>query len=224
MRASIPPSVQSDVLIRCKRRCALCFGLDGDDSQKKGQIAHINGDHADPRIENLVFLCLDHHDTYDSKTKQTKNITPNEVRAYRDQLNRRYAASAHSPEDVQKVRDYLRQFNELFNYIFAESEELAFKIDHRIWSEIEQFLLTWNHHPTRSFDSSVRTIQDTIAFQIQEIFSIYDISMYDWVGNWIRFDNANFKHEELTKRRAIARAASFAIAHEFRKLEQIAVH
>jgi hypothetical protein len=53
---------------------------------KRGQIAHIDRDSRNPSPENLVFLCLDHHDEYDSRTSQSKGITSGEVVHYRDEL------------------------------------------------------------------------------------------------------------------------------------------
>jgi hypothetical protein len=53
---------------------------------RKGQIAHLNHDRSDSRFENLVFLCLEHHDDYDSRTSQSKGFLIDEVREYRDRL------------------------------------------------------------------------------------------------------------------------------------------
>lgn len=64
----------------------MCYFLRDDREEKVGQIAHINGDRSDSRPANLVWLCFDHHDRYDSKTSQSKNLTPGEVRIYRDRL------------------------------------------------------------------------------------------------------------------------------------------
>lgn len=55
---------------------------------KAGQIAHLDQNSANPDISNLAFLCFDHHDQYDSTTRQSKNLTPNEVKRYRDELYR----------------------------------------------------------------------------------------------------------------------------------------
>ena len=43
------------------RRCALCFHLNGDLEEKRGQLAHLNHDRSISREDNLVFLCMDHH-------------------------------------------------------------------------------------------------------------------------------------------------------------------
>ena len=74
-RKAVSEKIQAGILCKCRRRCALCFGLDNDFSEKKGQIAHIDRDNTNNNEENLVFLCLDHHNLYDSKFKQTKKLT-----------------------------------------------------------------------------------------------------------------------------------------------------
>jgi len=81
---------ERDVLIASRRRCCLCFFLNGVDEVRKGQIAHLNRDRSDSRFENLVYLCLEHHDEYDSRTSQSRGFSAAEVRDYRDRL---YAAN-----------------------------------------------------------------------------------------------------------------------------------
>jgi hypothetical protein len=78
--------VETSVLVFFKRRCCLCFFLEGRENVRRGQIAHINRKRNDSRFENLVFLCFDHHDEYDGKTRQSKAFTPSEVRNHRDHL------------------------------------------------------------------------------------------------------------------------------------------
>jgi hypothetical protein len=60
--------------------------MNGDWQQKQGQIAHIDHDSSNGDENNLTFLCLPHHDQYDSKTSQSKGITESEVRKYRQEL------------------------------------------------------------------------------------------------------------------------------------------
>lgn len=54
---------------------------------KKGQIAHLDGNPSNNCLDNLAFLCLDHHDEYDTKTSQSKGLTPQELRSYRKELH-----------------------------------------------------------------------------------------------------------------------------------------
>jgi len=55
---------------------------------KKGQIAHIDQDSSNSAVDNLCWLCLAHHDEYDSSTSQSKGITPAELRQHRADLHR----------------------------------------------------------------------------------------------------------------------------------------
>lgn len=85
-RKSISPTTQATVLLKSRRRCCICFGLNRDTSIKQGQIAHLDGNHANNKESNLAFLCLAHHDQYDSTTRQSKNFTPMEVIQFREEL------------------------------------------------------------------------------------------------------------------------------------------
>lgn len=85
-RKSIPQEVETRLLVESRRRCCLCFSLEGDLGPKKVQIAHISRDRSDSEYENLVVLCLPHHDEYDSTTSQSKGFTPEEVRYWKQSL------------------------------------------------------------------------------------------------------------------------------------------
>lgn len=86
-RAYIRNATVAAVLKKSRRRCAFCFGLERDTRQKRGQIAHINHERADFREANLAWLCLgEHHDQYDSRTRQSRNLTSSELRHYKKEL------------------------------------------------------------------------------------------------------------------------------------------
>lgn len=85
-RTKIYRQLEADVLISSRRRCCLCYFLHNETKPQKGQIAHINHNPRDNQRGNLVFLCLEHHDEYDSRTSQSKGYTEKEVTHYRDEL------------------------------------------------------------------------------------------------------------------------------------------
>jgi hypothetical protein len=62
--------------------------LHGDSNIKKGQLAHLDQDRENNGFQNIAFLCLEHHDEYDGKTSQSKAITAEEVKRYREDLYR----------------------------------------------------------------------------------------------------------------------------------------
>jgi len=86
-RKPTPPSEQASVLLKSRRRCCICFGLNRNTSIKQGQIAHLDGNSSNDSEDNLAFLCFDHHDQYDSTTRQSKNFTPLEVKEFRTELH-----------------------------------------------------------------------------------------------------------------------------------------
>jgi hypothetical protein len=85
-RIAIPEDAVNEVLIRSRRRCCFCFGLHQDVTVKQGQIAHLDQDRNNIRPDNLAFLCLPHHDSYDTRTSQSKGLTIGEARSYRAEL------------------------------------------------------------------------------------------------------------------------------------------
>jgi hypothetical protein len=85
-RKTTPRGVETSVLRKSARRCALCFHLDNDSSEKLGQIAHLDHDPSNFAEDNLAFLCLRHHTLYDSQASQHKNYTPAEVKDWRNEL------------------------------------------------------------------------------------------------------------------------------------------
>ncbi len=78
---------QADILQTSSlRRCALCFDYKFDFNFKKGQIAHIDHNNSNNKLSNLVFLCWDHHDEYDSTTSQSKGWTQEELKRSKNNL------------------------------------------------------------------------------------------------------------------------------------------
>ena len=103
-RTPIPGAAETHVLMASARRCALCFGFNGDLTRKKGQIAHIDQNASNADEKNLVYLCIEHHDEYDSTTSQVKGITEAELRTYKERLISVVASGEHlRPASVQSA-------------------------------------------------------------------------------------------------------------------------
>lgn len=85
-RKALPQTTETAVLVRSRRRCCICFGLDRDARLKAGQIAHLDKNNANHSESNLAFLCFAHHDEYDSTSSQRKNFTAGEVKQFREEL------------------------------------------------------------------------------------------------------------------------------------------
>ena len=96
-RARTSNAVEDQVLLRCRRRCAICFGQSRDTTIKSGQIAHLDQNASNSALNNLVFLCLECHDKYDGTTSQSKGLTLGEVRQFRDELHEAIASEWNAP-------------------------------------------------------------------------------------------------------------------------------
>jgi hypothetical protein len=101
-RRPIPDQTQHRILDRSRRRCALCVHFDDDYGRKEGQIAHIDRDPSNTAEDNLVYLCLPHHDDYDTERRQTKNLTHREVETARDRLYESIERSRDLPAGTQR--------------------------------------------------------------------------------------------------------------------------
>lgn len=97
-RKKIQPDVVADITTASRRRCCICFGLNQDNAEKKGQLAHLDRDASNNSPDNLAFLCLDHHDQYDSRPSQAKGLTIEEVKRYRTELLAFVAHSLPAPD------------------------------------------------------------------------------------------------------------------------------
>jgi len=78
----------------------LCWFWNADKSQKDGQIAHIDHDHSNSAANNLVYLCLEHHNQYDARQYQSKGITEDEVCRARADLLRQFDGAPHSEVSI----------------------------------------------------------------------------------------------------------------------------
>jgi len=80
--------IETKTLIASRRRCCLCYYVKGIRGERRGQLAHLNQNPTSSGLDDLVWLCLEHHDEFDSRTRQSKNFTRDEVRHHRDRLYR----------------------------------------------------------------------------------------------------------------------------------------
>lgn len=104
------------VVTACRRRCCLCVFISKVEEEKRGQIAHLNKDASDSKFENLVYLCLEHHDLYDSRTSQSKGYTEIEVRHYRDELHKRYPKSEALEDKALKPTEAVQERSTVSGY------------------------------------------------------------------------------------------------------------
>ena len=84
-------NAKTEVVMRSGRRSCICFALEGRLDGKKGQMAHLDRNPQHSTADNLAFLCMDHHDEYDTRASQSKGWSIKEVKEYRRLLYRAIA-------------------------------------------------------------------------------------------------------------------------------------
>lgn len=65
----------------------MCWGLDRKaDKTLQGQIAHVDRDSSNSSPQNGAYLCLPHHDTYDSTPSQSCKVREAELRTWQGEV------------------------------------------------------------------------------------------------------------------------------------------
>jgi hypothetical protein len=119
----------------------LCFFLDFNRDIKKGQIAHIDRQPSNNTEDNLVYLCLSHHEEYDSQTSQSKRLQKEELlkakagleKWIQENHERLVGSSLMSQNDIPEIHDSIspevfrlripvyKAFSRLASYIMREA-------------------------------------------------------------------------------------------------------
>lgn len=134
-RKKLPLANVAKLLVETRRRCCLCYFLNDDQSVKRVQIAHIDGKRNNDDESNLVPLCLDHHDEYDSITSQSKGISKEELTIYKAKLIAEYArqetmpATKHATLEVRFMPDMSTNLFYAYGMLFSAISHLIFKLD-----------------------------------------------------------------------------------------------
>ena len=85
-RKKVSDDTVTEVLTRSRRRCCFCYFVDGNEGEVEGQVSHLDQNRDNNDFDNLAWLCLRHHDRYDSRTSVSRGLTIGEVKHYRDRL------------------------------------------------------------------------------------------------------------------------------------------
>lgn len=126
-RPTILGEVEEKVLVLCRRRCCLCYGLSRDLNIKRGQIAHLDGDPTNNTPDNLSFLCMDHHDEYDARTSQSKGLTLREVKRFRKELHGIIDSAWKEPVAVASVK--VRAPGDVSGHYVREGKNMSAELD-----------------------------------------------------------------------------------------------
>lgn len=116
-RKQIASKTKESLLLKSKRRCALCFLENRDARSKEGAIAHINRNPSSVEEDNLIFVCLDHHAEMDAG----QGWREDELKVARDELYKHLAAEeSRPPVSALEARGYEEHVVDAVRSYFSE--------------------------------------------------------------------------------------------------------
>jgi len=194
-RVKVPEDNQDQVLLLSRRRCCICFGLYRDLGVKRGQIAHLDHDNTNYDLDNLAFLCLPHHDEYDSKTSQSKGFRESEVKLFRRELYDLLASSATEPQaegDETLAKAKRRRFTENAAKLEIPEKDVLYEFvldgfQMRL-SRANEVLSTYGHssyggEPLASIEGKTSFIKRTFIGHY-EVNAEWKLFLEDWAGGY----------------------------------------
>ena len=99
----------------------MCFGLKDVDVENRGQLAHLDGNPKNNKIQNLAFLCVPCHGLYDADSDQFLAYTADEIRYYQELLHKHLGhdeihweiTATASPANYQAAKEAVGQAHEI---------------------------------------------------------------------------------------------------------------
>ncbi|PME64449.1 hypothetical protein BCV33_18395 [Vibrio lentus] len=229
-RKSISPTVQAELLEKSMRRCAICFGVNNDTSQKSGQIAHLDQNNANPALENLIWLCLNHHDEYDGSTSQSKNYTFYEVKKYRGMLYEFVQQQRSQPlginPETEKITSALNCFMQFVPFSFLRSyiEDFPYHFNSNIDGTGEMWRVYNRDNPMVYPFSDIglnQLLDNFFAFQDRVEFLIHAYYVYTNPNGMEYYCNcfeANFSGDRLSLNSALTSQHKSDLENEIQSL------
>ncbi len=136
----------ADLQFRTDLRCCLCeYVGDLPPRPQSGQIHHIDDDRSNNAIENLVWLCLPHHEDVGKTGRSSRRIHPRTIVRFREELERL----------IQRQRNARRGRRDPHRGAFLAALDAGIVLDvHRLhvdtaeeWEDIEQQVINLGLYP-----------------------------------------------------------------------------
>ena len=120
---TIPDSAIEAVLLNSKRKCCVCFNT-GDTEAKTGTIVALNT--SDESIDNYVFLCEDHHKSFDMS-----KIASDYIKELRDKMLAEIGPVVEAEEHLNQ--SYESEVAKVLAKEFHELLRSSFSVQHRAY-------------------------------------------------------------------------------------------
>lgn len=142
-KIKIPQKIEADLIFKSDFRCCIC--------QKQGDhIHHIDGNDND--INNLAFLCFEHHNLATIKGSLSKKLSKETIRKYRN----------HHYEVIQTQRENAKQ--KLNNPINSLNEEILLTISKNAIIIIELEKIKEQYYNAKTWDEKLLVVNQLKMF------------------------------------------------------------
>jgi|GEM_PF-3880190 len=90
VRTKVPKKLAAEIEFAVDMRCCVCEPVSGlPPRPRAGQIHHLDSDPTNHKAENLVWLCLDHHEEAGTTGQAARRLSADVIRKYRSVLQTR---------------------------------------------------------------------------------------------------------------------------------------
>lgn len=149
-RKKVPADTQTDVLTRSRRRCCFCYFVDGHEAEVQGQIAHLDHDPNNNDLDNLAYLCLRHHDRYDSTTSVSKGLSSGEVKHYRERLYAEFESGGSASAIAAETPIGEPEQPEFLEYLDGLSGDELYRLAGAVLRDRQQSINFYRNEPIAS--------------------------------------------------------------------------
>jgi hypothetical protein len=160
-RRRINKHTAAEVAYSVDLRCCLCEATSGFPPRaRNGQIHHMDGDPRNNDLNNLVWLCLEHHEDAGKTGKTSRRLSPLTIGKFRDLLLKKVASTRVLPKP-RRAADR-RVFLEAFDaQVVLDIRKLEFRIgNRRDWEAIEQTIREVFIYPdTIGFEAKIAILE-----------------------------------------------------------------
>lgn len=183
-RPSIPAHIKREVQVEAGHKCS----IKGCTEHTYLEIHHINEDREDNRRENLILLCDKHH-----KMAHSKVIDRKALHSYKklleNPLNKNEFIRGQEGDRInrfQKIITEILSYTDDCHGVMFVGSETGYNFEQEVYIKLQNFFRDMNiyERELRSYDPSVRDIQDQIVDSLRQILDIRESKNYLYNGSY----------------------------------------
>jgi len=155
-RKRIPVKTADELIYLSDRKCCICKG-------PGKQIHHIDEHHDNNQIDNLVYLCLDHHDEATKSSGLSRKLSRGLLRKYRTELFEEVKLHREANLPMPKQKALIVSEDSVFQQAFdalvvKEIQQHLQLLNYKKWDEIERWIQGLDQYNYRVGENATHNI------------------------------------------------------------------